>query len=239
MSPRIGTAAWSVPRAVADTFPPGDSLLARYAQVFDAVEINSSFYRPHRRSTYERWAATVPDGFRFAVKAPKAITHEKRLVGAQPEIERFLDEAGGLGQTLGPLLVQLPPSLAFDPQTAAPFFADLRARTPTPVVCEPRHASWFTADADALLREGGVARVAADPAPVPAAALCGGWPGLRYTRLHGAPRIYYSDYSSERLAEVAANLTEAPVESWCIFDNTALGFATANALDLRRLLSPG
>ena len=99
---------------VADAFPSGDSVLARYARVFDCVEINSSFYRPHRRSTYERWAATVPNGFRFAVKVPKAITHEKRLVEAQPELERFLGEAGGLGETLGSLLVQMPPSLAFD-----------------------------------------------------------------------------------------------------------------------------
>ena len=78
-----------------------------------------------------------------------------------------------------------------------------------------------------------MARVAADPALVPAAALAGGWPGLRYMRLHGAPRIYYSDYSPERLADMAALLVGAPVESWCIFDNTALGHATANALDLR------
>ena len=114
----------------------------------------------------------------------------------------------------------------------------MRARTPARVVCEPRHASWFKADADALLCEREVARVAADPAAVPAAAVCGGWPGLRYTRLHGAPRIYYSDYAPERLAEVAADFTDTTVESWCIFDNTALGFATANALDLRRRLGP-
>ena len=236
MKPRVGTAAWAIPRAVAAAFPAGDSALARYGQVFDCVEINSSFHRPHRRSTYERWAATVPDSFRFAVKVPKTITHEKRLVEAQPEIERFLGEATGLGEALGPLLVQLPPSFAFDATVAVRFFEDLRARIPAPVVCEPRHVSWFSADADALLRESQVARVAADPASVPAAAVCGGWPGLRYSRLHGAPRTYYSEYTPERLAQIAAGFADAPAESWCIFDNTTLGFATANALELRRLL---
>lgn len=233
MSIRIGTAAWAIPSAVRASFPPGDSILARYAQVFDAVEINSSFYRPHRRTTYARWANAVPPDFRFAAKMPKTITHEKRLKGAEAEIDRFLAEVGGLGGKLGPVLVQLPPSLAFDAGTAGPFFARLRARTDTQLVCEPRHPSWFAADAEALLCAVAVARVAADPAPVAAAADPGGWPGLQYRRLHGSPRVYYSDYAPERLAQTAASLSGVSVEAWCIFDNTALGHATANALDLR------
>ena len=236
MTIRIGTAAWSIPRASADAFPPGDSVLARYAQVFDAVEINSSFYRPHRRATYTRWAGAVPPEFRFAVKVPKTVTHEKRLIGADAGIERFLDEVGGLGEKLGPLLVQLPPSLVFDARTAGAFFAGLRRRTGAALVCEPRHPSWFEPGADALLRDTMVARVAADPAPVLVAEEPGGWPGLRYERLHGSPRIYYSDYGRERLAAMAARLARGPVETWCIFDNTALGHATANALDLRNRL---
>lgn len=230
---RIGTAAWALPSAVRASFPAGDSILARYAQVFDAVEINSSFYRPHRRTTYARWADAVPPDFRFAAKMPKTITHEKRLIGAEEEIDRFLDEVGGLGGKLGPLLVQLPPSLAFDATTAGAFFAGLRARTASQLVCEPRHPSWFAADAEALLCDAAVARVAADPAPVPAAAEPGGWPGLQYTRLHGSPRVYYADYEPEQLAALAASLSRILVDAWCIFDNTALGHATANALDMR------
>ena len=236
MTVRIGTAAWAIPSALRASFPPGDSVLARYAQVFDAVEINSSFYRPHRRTTYMRWAATVPPGFRFAAKMPKAITHEKRLIGADAETDRFFDEVGGLGGKLGPLLVQLPPGLVFDARTAGLFFTGLRARTGGALACEPRHPSWFTPDADALLRTARVARAAADPPPVPAATEPGGWPGLRYARLHGSPRIYYSDYGPERLAELAAGLSASTVETWCIFDNTALGHATANALDMRNRL---
>src|SRR5919106_6889056 len=94
---RIGTAGWSIPKEHAAPFPATGSHLERYASVFNAVEINSSFYRPHRPATYERWAASVPEGFRFAVKIPKAITHERRLNEAGDHLDRFLSEAQGLG----------------------------------------------------------------------------------------------------------------------------------------------
>src|SRR3954470_11987598 len=110
---RIGTAAWSIPREHAAPFPVAGSHLERYAAVLNAVEINSSFYRPHRTATYERWAASVPEDFHFAVKIPKAITHERRLADVDDLLDRFLSEVSGLGPKLGPLLVQLPPSLSF------------------------------------------------------------------------------------------------------------------------------
>ena len=108
--PRIGTAGWSVPSGFGD----GGSQLQRYAARFSCVEINSSFYRPHRPQTYARWAASVPAGFRFAVKAPRTITHDARLREPRALLQPFLEEIGALGATLGPLLIQLPPSLAFD-----------------------------------------------------------------------------------------------------------------------------
>ncbi|MEI9888899.1 MAG: DUF72 domain-containing protein [Rhizomicrobium sp.] len=104
-------------------------------------------------ATYARWAASVPADFRFAVKMPKAITHERRLADADDLLARFLGEAGELGGRLGALLVQLPPSLAFNEGIAGAFFAALRARFDGAVVCEPRHASWFTAKVDAFLRK--------------------------------------------------------------------------------------
>lgn len=137
--------------------------------MFNAVEINSSFYRPHQMSTYQRWAASVPEDFRFAVKVPKAITHEHRLKGAGDIVKRFLTEVAGLDDRLGPLLLQLPPSLSFEPGTAVTFLVELRHRFPGSIVCEPRHASWFTDDVDGLLRELRIGRVSADPAPVPGA----------------------------------------------------------------------
>lgn len=233
--PLIGCAGWSLPRSERALFPDRGSLLERYASRFPAVEINSSFHRPHRVTTYARWSASVPEGFRFSVKVPKAITHGLRLQGAEILLDLFLTESAGLGERLGCLLVQLPPSLSFEPGIARAFFTTLRSRSPVPVACEPRHASWFTPEADAILIELGVARVAADPARVPAAGEPGGWPGLVYFRLHGSPRIYYSAYEEEYLDALASRLLDhaaAGRQVWCIFDNTVLGAATRNALDL-------
>lgn len=229
---RVGTAGWALPAAVRDRFPPGPSLLRRYAAVFPAVEINSSFYRPHRPATYARWAASVPDRFRFAVKLPRSITHEARLAGCAPEVEAFLTEVRALEDRLGVLLVQLPPSLEFDRQLAAGFFDDLRSRHAGLVTCEPRHPSWFTEEGETLLRSREIARVAADPAVVPRAAVPGGWAGLAYWRLHGSPRTYYSAYQPAELDRLAGALAGVPGEGWCIFDNTAAGAAAGQALDL-------
>jgi uncharacterized protein YecE (DUF72 family) len=236
---RIGTAGWSVPKEHAAPFPVAGSHLERYSAVLNAIEINSSFYRPHRTTTYERWAATVPDGFRFAVKVPKSITHELRLKDAGDLLDRFLSEVSGLGPKLGPLLVQLPPSLRFEVGAADTFLSELRSRVEGPLVCEPRHASWFTPDVEGLLDELRIARVAADPAPVSGADKPSGWRGLSYYRLHGSPRIYYSAYTPEYFAAIAERIASdaaAAVETWCIFDNTAAFAATGDALTTRSLV---
>jgi uncharacterized protein YecE (DUF72 family) len=237
----VGTAGWGIPKADQDAFPEGASHLARYAGRFDGVEINSSFYRPHRLSTYQRWASDVPDGFRFAVKMPKAITHQGRLVDREHDLTRFLAEIAGLGHKLGPILVQLPPSLAFETTTASSFFRVLRDRFEGDVVCEPRHATWFTPAVDALLDEWRIARVCADPRPHPAAGRPGGWRGLAYTRLHGSPRMYYSPYSEDQLEAIATALAgsaAAGARVWCVFDNTAAFAATPNALATAARVAP-
>src|SRR4051812_33519862 len=112
---RVGTAGWSIAARYAKALPASGAQLQRYSQRLNATEINSSFNRSHRRQTYERWAGSVPDGFRFSVKLPRTISHERRLVDCETLLEHFLGEAGGLGAKLAVLLVQLPPSLAFDP----------------------------------------------------------------------------------------------------------------------------
>jgi uncharacterized protein YecE (DUF72 family) len=234
---RVGTAGWAIPRAVAGSFPEEGSGLQRYAARFDVAEINSSFHRQHRPGTYARWAESTPEGFRFSAKLPRTITHDLRLASAEAELDRFLGEIAGLGSKLGPLLVQLPPSLAFAPEVAAPFLGQLRARHAGGLALEPRHASWFGIEADALLSQHRVARVAADPARVPLAAEPGGWPGLVYYRLHGSPRPYYSAYAGTYLEALAAKLSATSVETWCIFDNTASGAAAGNALDVLALLA--
>ncbi|MEO8521987.1 MAG: DUF72 domain-containing protein [Acidobacteriota bacterium] len=232
----IGTAGWSIPRACAAAIPSEGTHLQRYGGVFDCAEINSSFHRPHAAATYARWAASVPADFRFAVKLPRRITHDLKLGRARVPLERFLAESSGLGPGRGPLLVQLPPSLAFDRRVAGRFLDLLRARYQGPVVCEPRHATWFTAPAEALLRRVEVARVAADPPPVPGADRPGGWAGLVYFRLHGSPRKYWSRYGLDGIGALAAALAGVSGEAWCIFDNTASGAALENALELRAAL---
>jgi uncharacterized protein YecE (DUF72 family) len=228
----IGCAGWSISRDHAPAFPEGGTHLERYAQRLPAVEINSSFYRPHRPATYARWAASAPDGFRFAVKVPREITHTRRLRDCGEPLDRFLSEVEALGEKLGPLLVQLPPTLRFGPALVQAFFGLVRARFGGSVVCEPRHRSWFTAQAEQLLDTMRVARVAADPALVPEAALPGGWAGLVYYRLHGSPVMYESTYDGPYLERLSLLLRESgkAAPTWCIFDNTALGAATANAL---------
>ena len=231
---RVGCAGWSLPREHAGLFPGEGTHLGRYAERLPAAEINSSFYRPHRPATYARWAASVPDDFRFAVKVPKEVTHKLRLANAGATLARFLSEATALGTKLGPLLVQLPPSLAFAADVAAPFFVDLRERFDGDVVLEPRHASWFESEAERLMTGYRVARAVADPTVADAVPEPGGWDGLVYYRLHGSPRMYYSAYPAEYLETLSGKLSAAARSAavWCIFDNTAGGAATANAVDL-------
>src|SRR5688500_9516074 len=237
---RIGRAAWALPKAHLAEFPSEGTHLQRYAARFSAVEINSSFYRPHRPATYARWAASVPSDFRFAAKVPKAITHVARLADADALLATFLGEATELGEKLGCLLVQLPPSLDWVAPTTEAFFASLRARFSGPIVIEPRHQTWFTRDVTERLVAHRIGRVAADPAVVPEAAEPAGWTELVYHRLHGWPRIYYSNYDDDYLDRLADRLTEQAsraTEVWCIFDNTALDAATPNALGLIERLS--
>jgi uncharacterized protein YecE (DUF72 family) len=235
----IGTAGWSVARSEAEHFPAEGSALERYAAVFGGAEINSSFHRSHRASTWQRWAESVPDGFRFSAKLPKTVTHGQKLVDCSGLVATFLDEVAPLGGKLEVLLVQLPPKLAFDPAVAEGFFSDLNGRSAAAVACEPRHPSWFEGKADALLARLEVARVAADPAVVPDAARPGGWRGFDYWRLHGSPAMYRSAYGPERLAPYAQAIREAEAAgrpSWCMFDNTASSAATGDALWLLRQL---
>ncbi len=233
---RIGTAGWNVPFAHAARVPAEGSHLERYAAALNCVEINSTFYRPHRASTFARWAAVTPVGFRFAVKAPKAITHTKKLVGCGGELVAFFASLQPLGEKLGPVLLQLPPKLAFDEGTAFEFFTTLREVHRGAVVLEPRHFSWFVPPVEQMLRGFAVARAAADPAKgAPAASTPGGWAGLRYWRLHGSPRTYWSAYNEESLQELARAVRAERAEIWIVFDNTAQGHAFPNALELKAL----
>lgn len=235
---RIGTAGWSIPRASAFRFDTTGTHLERYARVLRAVEINSSFYRPHAATTYARWRDSTPPDFRFAVKMPKTITHELRLENAREPLAAFLAQTDGLGRKRGPILVQLPPSLQFDAAVASAFLDLVRAVYDGPLVCEPRHATWFADPAEALLDRYRIARVAADPPPVPAAAVPAGWKRFVYFRLHGSPRMYWSRYDENVIASLTETLhgIQTTEDVWCVFDNTATGAATENAWELHERL---
>lgn len=235
---RVGTAGWSIPATFRARFDDGPSGLARYATRFNAVEINSSFYRSHKPDTYARWRDSVPEAFRFSVKLPRSITHDARLLKTSKRLDAFVEEISALGEKLEVILVQLPPSLEFDARRVSAFLAAFRRRFDRRVALEARHAEWFEPRADALLKQHGIARVAADPALVPSAARPGGVDTWSYWRLHGSPRMYYSPYGEARVTEVAEAMAACSGDAWCIFDNTASGSATFDALALKQLLSP-
>ena len=235
----IGTAGWTIPNSQRNSFPGNGTHLERYASVFRAVEINSSFYRAHRQETYAKWSNDVPADFQFAVKMPKRITHERRLRQCKKLLDTFCQEISGLKDKLGCVLVQLPPSFNYEAAVAEPFFKNLRARLSIDIACEPRHSSWFDADAAALMRTYKTARVLADPATIPAADSAAGTATVRYYRLHGSPRMYYSRYTDAYLKSLAKGFATAAncQRIWCFFDNTAAGKACGNAQRLSELIT--
>jgi uncharacterized protein YecE (DUF72 family) len=234
---RIGTAGWILPKESQSHFPPRGTHLERYATRLNAVEINSSFYRPHRTTTYARWSESVPSTFRFAVKIPQQITHQRRLLDCEECLQSFHDEVSGLGPRLGPLLVQLPPSLQYDDGVAKRFFQALRRHFEREVACEPRHASWSEPAAEDLLDHFRVTRVEADPVVIPPRRRSPPPHGMIYLRWHGAPHVYYSHYAPAALRALAQRIGELQADGhpvWCIFDNTAAGAAIVNALELQQ-----
>jgi uncharacterized protein YecE (DUF72 family) len=159
-------------------------------------------------------------------------------LSTKPLLAAFRTEVLQLGDKLGPVLVQLPPTLAYNTGIAEAFFLQLRDQWPGTIVCEPRHVSWFDPEAEALMTAHLVGRVAADPARHPAAAAPGGWEGVSYWRLHGSPRVYYSSYDDVVLRRLASDVLGQNGETWCVFDNTASGAAAANALSLLGIIEP-
>jgi len=234
--PYIGTAGWNVPGIHAQHFDSEGTHLVRYGQKLNCAEINSSFYREHKLETYRKWADSVPEDFRFAVKVPRTITHEGELQARnQDALARFLHQTSALGEKRGPLLLQLPPKLVFDEAAVLEFFSMFRNLYQGPAVLEPRNVSWFGPEPDLILQKFHIARAAADPAIAAQAAQPAGWLGLVYFRLHGSPRRYYSAYSQDflsRMAKTLSCLSKSATPAWCIFDNTASGAALGNALEL-------
>jgi len=235
----IGCAGWTLPRESIGGFPGPGTHLERYGRVFPAVEINTTFYRPHQPETFERWAACVPTGFRFSLKTHRAITHFRRLKNTSEMLASFFDASAHLGERRGPVVVQLPPTLRYEEGVARDFFQTLRRLHRGPVACEPRHPSWFDPEVESMFVGFEIARVAADPPRAEVDARPGGWPGLAYFRLHGSPQMYFSAYDDaflDDLARQVRRLSDAG-EVWVIFDNTATRAAADNARGLMSRLA--
>ena len=136
---------------------------------------------------------------------PRTITHELKLRDAREPFVAFLAQTNGLAEKRGPLLVQLPPSLSFDAASVTAFLDLVRDVYDGPVVCEPRHATWFSPQVSSILDQYRISRVAADPPPVPAAGVPAGWPGVAYFRLHGSPRKYWSRYDENYIDDACGD----------------------------------
>jgi uncharacterized protein YecE (DUF72 family) len=236
---RIGCAGWNIPQQSAPDFDFEGTHLERYSRVFNCCEINSSFYRPHKDSTWERWSASVPTDFRFSVKVPRAITHEVELKCKTEDLTAFLKPVRLLGQRLGVLLVQLPPRCVFDYWIVKRFFALLRELHDGDVVLEARNATWFDARADDLQQQFSIAGVAVDPGCVPLPRNPLGisrWFTFVFTvHLDATTLLISREFLDARATQLADQARRARV--WCIFDNTAAGFATSNALQLLKSAS--
>lgn len=248
---RIGTAGWNLPKDYVSHFPAEGSHLERYAGEFNAVEINSSFYRDHQASTYARWATSTPAEFLFSVKLNRYFTHETKLTDSGARLEETLAPILGLGSKLGVLLVQLPPKLEFNREAASRFFSDLRDIYSGPIALEPRHVSWLKAPP--LINQFSLSWVEADPQPFKWAKDLNAELGalitsssrnasFKYIRWHGSPEIYKSRYDDKDLSKLELEL-QTDVQAgdlrhvWCIFDNTTFGFATENAWQLKHRLN--
>jgi uncharacterized protein YecE (DUF72 family) len=262
---RIGISGWAYPAWRGRFYPARLAPSRRLAYVgerLSTVEINASFYSLQRPERYQQWAAGTPGGFTFAVKGGRFITHMKRLGDvATPLANFFASGVLALEGKLGPILWQLPPTLAFDPERLAAFFTQLprsmgeaahlahrhdarmtgRALTATecpdrPIrhALEVRHASFAVPECTALLREHRIALVAADSA--------GRWPAIRelttdfgYVRLHGDTELYASGYGAAALDSWAALLRSwaaRGADCYAYFDNDARGHAPFDAMAL-------
>ncbi len=237
---RIGTSGWSYRHWREGAFyPPGlktGEQLEHYSRVFDCVELNSTFYHTPRDTTLAGWVARTPDGFLFAYKGSRAITHTRRLGDVAELVAFVLGRARLLGGKLGPVLWQLPPAFRCDLDRLAAFLDLLQ--TDLRHAFEFRHESWFQTETYALLQRHGAALVWADTPAFPLVKRATA-PFL-YLRLHGHERLYASCYTDDELAAWAAEVraaVAAGLDCYIFFDNDAEGYAPRNAVTLRDMVA--
>jgi uncharacterized protein YecE (DUF72 family) len=241
----IGTSGWNYPDWRGVFYPAALSTrhyLEFYAREFPTAEINYSFYHLPKPATYANWAAQVPSGFLFAVKASRLITHTKRLSGVSDAWQIFVSHAQALGAHLGPFLLQFPSTFRRDQERLAAFLEQAAPSRgpdgrPLRLVFEFRHESWFVEATYRLLEQHGATLCLADSPAYPRRDVRTA--DFVYLRFHGRPRLYVSSYSEAELASQAQQITRYLAEGldvFVYFNNTVKGHAIENARMLRRLV---
>jgi uncharacterized protein YecE (DUF72 family) len=237
---RIGTSGWSYDHWVDVLYPPGlppARRLARYVEVFDTVELNASFYRWPKDSTFASWREQLPGGFTMSVKAHRGLTHYRRLASPEPWIERFERCWQALGDRHGVLLVQLHPEQRRDDERLDAFLAKMPAWIR--VAVELRHPSWNDPRVYALLEHRNAAYVVMSGAGL--ACIPRATTDLVYIRMHGPDpeSMYAGSYPAKELRRWAKLISDWDAERrdvWMYFNNDPHGHAVRNALSLRGLL---
>ncbi len=235
----VGTSGWSYDDWKGVFYPEGCSgtkMLPFYAQYFRTVELNASFYRLPKAATFEGWREKSPEGFIFAVKASKFITHTKRLFDVKEPWDAFIANASLLRDKLGPILFQLPPSLKAD----AAVLNDLFSILPKEFlyVCEPRNESFFEAPVMDLFGRHGICLCVADSPRYPKSFVTTA--SFVYVRLHGSTSLYGSKYTNEELAFWANRIRDwrdGGLDVYLYFNNDFKGFAVDNAKTLMQMLN--
>jgi len=235
---RVGTSGWHYPHWKGVLYPVGlktDAWLSFYAESFDTVEVNNSFYRLPSRETFSSWARSVPGDFIFAVKASRYITHRKKLKDPEEPLQRLMESAAGLGSKLGPILFQLPPRWNSNPERLRQF---VKALPPgRRYAFEFRDPSWFNEEVYGILREGNCAFCVASSRNLPSVRQVTA--DFSFMRFHGG-KLPGGKYSRDELKEAAdftSGLLSGGKDAYAYFNNDAHGYAVQNARDFRELLA--
>ncbi|MBC7263848.1 MAG: DUF72 domain-containing protein [Chloroflexi bacterium] len=238
---RIGTSGWVYQHWRSIFYPtelPSAKWLAFYADHFQTVELNASFYRLPSENAFRAWATSVPEGFIFAVKASRFVTHVKKLKDAGEAIENLLVRARLMGPKLGPILYQLPPGWNCNLERLADFLALLP--TDLRYAFEFRNSTWLTEPVYETLERYGAALCIISLPEYPL--ILRATAPFVYIRLHGAQALYGSRYSDRELAwwaEQIAAFRDEGRDVYVYFNNDAFGYAVENAFTLRRVLGEG
>jgi uncharacterized protein YecE (DUF72 family) len=233
----IGTSGWHYKHWIGKLYPAGlaaSHMLAHYVQHFDTVELNNTFYKLPAKKSLLEWRNSTPEGFHFAVKGSRFLTHMKKLHNAEDGLKRYLDAVEVLEPKLGPILFQLPPNWALNLERMAGFLALLPSYHRC--VFEFRNPSWDTAEVYRLMKQHHAAYCIFDLAgyqsPLKVTA------DFCYIRLHGPGGKYQGSYSDEALEEWAARIRtwRKTTTVYVYFDNDDSGYAPQDALRLKAMI---